>query len=321
MNYVTYTLLMLLYVFNVILHTLGTYALLILHKDTQNRSQRLLLINHSFCESVRHVLEIILRTLQLLQFPSHHLMTYIAFYMQTIAETGMCFIFYLAMIYITLDKLARAVLNMYYTLYWDEEKTRNLVLFTWFLGLSICVACTMISILTSIDLHHVFHRYVYPSVDVTFILIAVTTLIVVTRNYNKRKRKSLRQKYNRNKHRLQETFEEFASRSGSRHADIGRNFIVPVLLIVIFLILIVVPDLTYFLVSTVRSSSSDLLKSCLLILNAIASKLDACVYLFFLPDVRKLFTSKLIKVRWGNCLCFYTEKKINEFPSPVETEV
>ena len=154
---------MLLYVFNVVLHTLGTQALLTLHKDTQDRSQRLLLINHSFCESVRHVLEIILRTLQLIHFPSHHLMTYITFYMQTIAETGMCFIYYLAMIYITLDKLAKVVLNMYYTLYWNERRTRCLVLFTWFVGLGICAACTMISILTSVNLHHVFHQYVYPS--------------------------------------------------------------------------------------------------------------------------------------------------------------
>ena len=46
--------------------------------------------------------------------------------------------------------------------------------------------------------------------------------------------------------------------------------------------------------------------TCILILNAIASQIDACVYLFFLPDVRKLMSRRLIQVPWGNCLCFYT---------------
>ena len=304
MNVLVYSLLLILNVLNVVLHTVGTYALLVLYRNTQDRPQRLLLINHSFCESVRHFLDVIIVILHLVSLPQQHVLTYIRFFLEMIAETGICVVEYLAMVYITLNKLFEILLNVKYRDYWNERKTKTLVLSTWCVGLLICVLSTATSILTSYDIDVIFHQLVYPLCDFVFIAVALVTLISILQKYNKRRRKLLLQKYVHNKKRLDSaTFRMFVGRG----MQAKRNFAVPVVLIVIFLVLLIVPDMTYFLVGVVnKSKQSDLLVTCILILNAIASQIDACVYLFFLPDVRKLLNRRLIQVPCGNCLCFYT---------------
>ena len=69
MNVIVYSLLLILNILNVVLHTVGTYALLTLYKNSDDRPQRLLLINHSFCESVRHFLDVVIIVMKLSPIP------------------------------------------------------------------------------------------------------------------------------------------------------------------------------------------------------------------------------------------------------------
>ena len=245
-------LLLVLNTLNVVLHTIGTYALLSLYNDSKDRPQRLLLINHSFCDSIRHCLDIVLITVELISLSPNHVVSYVVFYVKTVIVTGVCVVYYLAMVYITLNKLSKIILTSSYDHYWKEQRAKKLVLMTWAFGLLVCAVCAFVTLFSSYDIDVIFHSYIFPVSDFVFIAVAVTTLTVIIHSYNKRKRKYLYQKY-RNRRRSSSIKGGTIKRSSyarrrSQASELGNNFFVPAGLILIFLVLIVIPDVTYHLV-------------------------------------------------------------------------
>lgn len=277
-----HAILMVLNFLSVALHTIGSWALLSLYLKRQEEAHRMFLINHSVCESIRHFMEFLILLIKLQTRPDNEMVFLVLYYIQIIFVSGICLMYYLAMVYITLDKLAKTILETRYERYWNGKKTKRLLVCTWLLGLVACLTSTITSILFKVQWDLIFHRYIYPTTDIIFILIAVCLATSIMRHYNIKQRArqiTMRRRVRQSRNILQEY---------------KRDFIIPVFLCFSFLFFIILPDTIYFIYGLVENNKhSDLLKLCISISYAVAGQVDACFYLFFLPDVRKLVLKKV----------------------------
>lgn len=295
--YLIYPILMVLNLLNVALHTIGTCALISLYTVSQERSQRMFLINHSICECTRHLLEIVMGIPDLISLPSDHAMRSVNSYIEIAFISGICVVYYLAMVYVTLDRLAKIVLHVRYKHYWDINKTKKLIACTWLSGLVMCVVSTITSTITTVEWDKIFHRYIYPVTDILFITFSVATLTLIIRKYNRQKRMLIKRRGKKQFNRLAVTRDK-----KKQYLQFKGEFLVPACLIVTFLIFITLPDLIYFIVCVIENNQSSLLKIAIWISYAVAAQIDACFYLFFLPDVRRLLVQKCCAIK--SCCCW-----------------
>ena len=303
-NYLIYPILMVLNLLNVALHTIGTCALISLYTVSQEKSQRMLLINHSICECTRHLLEIVIGIPDLISLPPDHIMRSVNSYIEIAFISGVCVVYYLAMVYVTLDRLAKIVLHVRYKQYWNINKTKKLLACTWLSGLVMCVVSTITSTATTVEWDQIFHRYIYPITDMVFITFSVATLTLIIRKYNQQKRMLIKRRGKKHFQRVAHARYD----KKKQYLQFKGEFLVPACLIVTFLVFITLPDLIYFIVCVIEENQSSLLKISIWISYAVAAQIDACFYLFFLPDVRRLLAKKLCGVRYSSFCCCWDEK-------------
>ena len=87
--------------------------------------------------------------------------------------SGVMLVYYASMFYITIDKLMEVLLNIRYTALWNTQRAKTLVIATWILGAVISILITILNETVTLDLVLVFTVYVYPVVDMAFILTVI----------------------------------------------------------------------------------------------------------------------------------------------------
>ena len=273
---------------NVVIHTIGTYALVSLYGTSRHKPQRLYIINLSICEGILNFCQWVRNMPEFVSISSHTKLTVdvVNRYILIITFTGISFVYYLDMIILTLDRLAIVILGLNYTLYWCESKAKRLLAGTWVIGIVISIAVTLGYGLKEFDWETVFFKYFYPTLDFAFLIIAVLTysLIFHKRNDSVRKMSNISglgvEVHNENK------------------CSEKSLYIVPLLLIIIFLVFMVIPDLTCIFIGTINSKLSETLNIICWILYAVSNIADAGIYIYFIPDIRKYL---LIKFRIIKC--------------------
>lgn len=244
---------------------------------------------------------------------NQHLLDVIDEYLKIVSFTGLSFVYYLGMMYLTLDRLFKISLSFTYPQYWSEARTKYLVLATWLLGLVIIIGISCAWYFARFDWEHVFFMYFYPVVEFTFIIIAVLTYALIFRKYCRSTRKLS------NISTCGFPLEGAGGAGGGGASNKikfaafrSSFFFIPSILILTYLIFMVIPDLTYLFVAIINGRHSDLLALLCWICYALSNILDAVIYIFFLDDVRSFLKKRFKHCRdcCHFCCCFVRTPRV-----------
>ena len=155
---------------NIVMHSSGLWALSSLQRK-KHSTQRLLILNLSSAEltwSIVAIIKLMLDWLKMTKSTAHE-------YLTIIELTGLMWIFLPSMSLITLDRFFRVYYLMEYHIIFTKRRVRWASIVLW----AICVvSCATICLLYNeikIDYSEIFFKYIYPPLDLTFILSALLT--------------------------------------------------------------------------------------------------------------------------------------------------
>ena len=281
MSFLLTVILLLLNISNMLLHSIGMYALVSLYRSSPHKPQFLYLINLSACESLFNFLAVFRGIPRLIPLSSNYwiYMDKISYYVSIVSFTGVFIVLQLNMTYITLDRLAKIVLKLRYTWYWGHTKTKYLLIITWCVGLMLCLSVSTIVACNRFDWKAPFFNYIFPTMEFSFIGIAGVTCIYIFVEINRKRKNKV-------------------SMGVMEIKIIKRLFLVPSLIILSFILLVIIPDLVYHFVVVINKNQSEDLKVVCGISYTINSLTSVTLYMCLLPDVRKFiyFTFKMNKL-------------------------
>merc|ERR1712043_68651 len=170
--------------------------------------------------------------------------------------------------------------------YWNEKKTKYLLLSTWVIWNSVTIAVLFGYAYTDFHWKFVFFGYVYPIVNFAFVIIALvtyTSLITIA---------------HQSKVAISKCEAGKRKKDHSHNAISPKQFMVPLLIITTFAVFIVIPDFVFlFIVVIPKENPSELHLLISACSYAISNLSDVAIYVFLLRDVRtffcKIFTSGL----------------------------
>ena len=269
-----------------ILHTLGGYLLIYQYRNGSQDSYQLFLINLSISEGVANLLQFLINPISDMFSMSINValvINKVQYYIKTLRGYGFVTVYFLTMIYLTLDKLFDILLNIRYPLYWNELYTRNLLTITWAMSISTAITVSIVHHYTGVDFHVILDMYIYPIFDIVFIIIAVLTYGFIFHKY----------KQTRNP-----PTENTTSTSNYRRPNVLRvfqnsRFYIPVLLITTFIFFMAIPEMIHLCLVVSNGNHFDPLKTILTILWALSYFSDAIIYIWMKPSVKRVLLRKL----------------------------
>ena len=121
-----------LYTVSVLLHLLGLVCLIDVYRSQEKTVQDLYLINLCSVELLRNLVSILGLTASLnLEHPSWR---YVLNYVIVINAFGLVFINYMAMIFLTLDRLLMYIFDVEYSLYWNMNNAKVFIGGSWLMA-------------------------------------------------------------------------------------------------------------------------------------------------------------------------------------------
>ena len=258
-------LLLVLNIINIVLHGIGIYLLYCLYNRCTHRIQQIYLINLSVTECILNVLEALklLRLLVPISDKTGKTLDLIIPYVIMMQFTGISLVFYFAMIYITLDRFLEIVLNIKYPLYWNKYKAKYLLIFTWVVGAVSGIIVCLANTYTGFQWEGLFFKYVYPTIELSFVILAVMTYSFIFHKYRRCKNIPTPSINKRNVIQFQRPSLLLVFRQS--------RFYVSVLLVISFLLFMVAADLIYLFAAIVYGINSDILLTSCLISYAISN--------------------------------------------------
>ena len=277
-------------VLGIILHSVGTYSLIYLYHSSTQKTQRVYLINFSITEIILNTLGSIRFIVELIASPSQPegilkiIDTYSHKTLVTISIT-----FYLFMILFTVDRLVKIRLSFRYRLFCNESKAKMASLVTWIFTLLLTVAAILAAIFTTFDYMYATFVYVYPTFDCLFIVIAIVTYSLIFKKYRSSRNKVKGHGVDKNNQSSDlNTTEHHGVENKGLWERMKKSFLfMPSLLIITFIMFYCVPHLTYLLVGVVFKSPSQTLFTVCELSFLTGVLLDAIIYIYYLPDVRR----------------------------------
>ena len=275
--------LLLLNILNVFLHTLGTYLLVCLCKHGTVNAQQIYLINLSMCEALMNLLEALRRIPDLIGTSDavNDVISEVQTYMLIVMFTGISFVFYLDMIYLTVDRLLDIWLNLTYPVYWNEFKAKRLLQGTWVIGAVLSIVISLLHHFVSFKWQEPVFKFFYPTLGFGFIILALVTYCFIFHKYASTR--GLPTENRRIRPRRINVIQVFRK----------SRFYVPVMLILTFIIFMVIPDLTYLFVGIIGGEESPTLLIVCWICYAVSNLADAWIYIFEKTTVRRMLFRKL----------------------------
>ena len=289
---------------NVFVHSIGSYVLIYLFKTQRQNAQRLYIIHLSISECLMNLLESIRIILKLIISNDNQfqILERIRYYILIVSFTGVSFVFYLVMVYLTFDRLMGVALNFQYTKYWDENKARYLLLNTWLICGVIVTTVLVTYHLYGFDWESFFYKYFYLTVECLFILLALLTYGFILIKYFRSQRIVYVQPSVQQGHSPESTTTNTAMKA-TKHSEDGAQlrkftrfkksvFYIPLLLITTFLIFMTIPDVAYLLIAIIPNKPSETLSTICWISYGVSNLLDAWIYVYLQHDVRNFIKRK-----------------------------
>jgi hypothetical protein len=214
-------------------------------------------------------------------------------YVKILMFAGISIVYYLDMMYLTVDKLLEIMLNIKYPQYWNKNRTKHLLIATWmFSGVLVVVVSLLHTYTTWYNWEEHIFKYCFPLLNFIFIILAVTSYGFIFHKFRQSRHDHImvkdrliaKDKTKTVKQNMKASIFQLIRRS---------KFFMIFLLIVTFLLFIVVPDLTYLFVRVVNGKDSKTLEVACWILYAVGNLADCYIYIFMQPAVKKLLMKKL----------------------------
>ena len=113
------------------IHSIGIYVIFSLCRQGRNSSQRLYLLH--ICVS-RGLFNLLWTMINYLEFIAPSFAQKSRPYIVIASFLGLNLVWYLDMVWMTIDRLAKFLLKLNYVQYWNERKTKKLLTATWCIG-------------------------------------------------------------------------------------------------------------------------------------------------------------------------------------------
>lgn len=267
-----------------LVHLTGSFTLIQLQRKAQKRkTQRLYIINLSILECFKGLLNsiVILLTKSLPKYShSHaHVETKIQHQLAIISEVPVAFLYYTAIIYLTLDRLLATKLELSYDIHVNFRRVKWLLILTWFF--SGLLGITVALFHGYFDFYYSpYNLFIYLAFDVIFFVLAISTYVTI---------------YDKYKNSM--TFQIKRVINGRRISVVAMfrksSFYIPILLITIFLFLMVIPDFIHVVSIIAKRPPSAVITHCYMVLYVVSDISDACIYILLQKKVRQYLYSKI----------------------------
>ena len=283
---------------NVLLHGAGIYLLWCLRRHSRLKIQNFYLMSLSGSELLMNLLNILLNLSEMLD-QNGNVSSNLSRYILIVNFTGVAFVFHTSMIFITFDRLLELLLNIKYPVYWNEDKTKFLLLGTWIFGMfiSITVCCLSGLLPGGFQWERYFFIFFFPSIEVVFVVLAIATYTFIFRKFKNTRQLPvvyIPRNANPPTDRINpiNTKKKSPKTNSSCRIFIRSKFFIPVLLILTFFVFVVGADLVYLVVIVIQKNNDQIIGYMLSISYAISNLIDAWIYIFLQREVRSLFIRK-----------------------------
>lgn len=258
-------------VINVILHSIGFYALFSLYKNNQT-VLLLFTCNLSFIEALRNVvgtlIVIIPVAVSLTESDNFHIFTTVILDVTNILHFG-------SMVCLTINRFCKIWLSENYRNICTTSRGKCALIIKWILSIIILVAFVVYYALNGPYDDSPF-PYIFLSSGVSYIIIVTVTYSVLADQF----RTSLTMRADLNESRLTTSlFDLFAK----------TRFYITDLLIACYLLITVIPDLAFMVISITSDSQTYRPTRLSTIPAPISDFVHAVIYIFFQHDTRRLF--------------------------------
>ena len=288
----------------VILHIAGLYLLYVTRHAQHrcNQFQRIYLTNLSVIEIFRGILKILYHLLLMSERTKQ-----VAFYVWLIQTSGAFLWYILVLVLLTFDRFLEVFLNLKYRLYCTLARTR-IALVTSF-SLSFIMSLTFCICYNDFDVvFHVFPLYVWPLIEIIFLLVALFTYSYLFMQIRVNRRKMERMLHN-----LQSPTEHLQSSSKMPVSTVKQQFrhnnkvcrhrfrrvrerlYLPSILILAFVLLWVLPDMAVVVYVLQNTPIPRAVSLAVNVCYALAMSADVVIYVFSMTAVRRYLMKHFLK--------------------------
>ena len=287
MNNILDVILVFLAIVNLCLHSTGCYLLICLYQNGNQKLQQIYLINFSCCEIVMNCVQLVCCTLEMISTSPNT--NELRKYLDIVNLAGNGTVYYLSISYINLDRFFDILLNIRYPVYWSEQKSKYLISCTWFVGIFVAVIFSLLYKLKATDYYHVLFTYFFPTLNSVFLIIAVFAYSYIFHKY-KQTRPLPTHKIRRRGVTDKPSLNQVAIYRNSR-------FHIPVLIVISFVVLKVLPDLTAEIFIFGDVNDVDMMLNICFVSYAFAGIASAYIYVFVQKPIRALLCKKVRATR------------------------
>lgn len=280
-------------IITILLHLIGSYLLTSLYKNGAQNPEQLFLINLSVSEIVFNFFDILSTPLQdVTTLSANETMRAetVQGYIIVASGYGVVPVYFLSMIYLTIDRLLEIVLCLKYHMYCTVPRTQRILVLTWVITVGIGLMLCLIHGYTNADLINPLVKFVYPVFEIVFIIIAFITYGFLFHKYRMSRippAQVIGGGGGRVVQRQPTVLEVFQT----------SRFHVPMCLIASFLVFITIADLMYSFGIANGYNKTTLANDICRISIVIGCLIDAIIYIFLNPIVLNLLLKKLRNYR------------------------
>ena len=250
------------------------------HKDPQ----QLYLINLAFSEVLANVFLIVRDTVNVLRVGKEktNLLHPTFWIMNMSFVTGVCYIYILARLYVTADRLLHILLHFKYAQCWNIQKAWKLISFTWLsntllaIGLSLWTYYKYNYVRYEAKISKAFAVYVLTAIYFIFCIFVFVAYTIMFYTHAQSKRRTTRRRNSR-----EETITLFTF-------FVNSKFTTSLVLVATYLLLTVIPSVTRSVYYIVGARPPYSLTFCYLITTRLSYTVDGMLYTF-LPKGNRMF--------------------------------
>lgn len=275
---------------NILIHSLGFYLLLCLHKRCTENVQIIYIMNLSATELILNILSFIRNFIRVASpvIANKHWFKDLTMYSYIVDYAVFRFCLYMWMFYITIDRVCGVLLNMSYPSYWNSTKALYLVVVTWVFGFIVSISTALVYGFHSSDEENMFliANYTIIIFDITFVVVAVISYGSIFHVFQKQRHNSFLGKQTKGSSSPDSENEE-SLWTIFRHS----RFYVSVLIVSTFILFTIIPDFmwTFHVVENENSIGGFMLSTS----YAVSYFIDGAIYIFMDDKVKNLLLKKL----------------------------
>lgn len=277
-----------LQVLNVLIHAFGLYLLLCVFHDGNSNVQLIYILNLCVSELLINLIGVVILSVSFCFAHSSHetiiVLQNVYQFLIVVLETGILLVYYMCMFIITLDRLMEILLNIRYPIFWNEIRAKRLMICIWIVCLAIGITLSTLTYTYRMSFETTFIQYIYPTLDVSFLLLAALTYIFIFKKFKSSRVAPIRL-HRASVQVIKLTVIQVLKKS---------QFKVPILLITSFLLLMEVPNLVFLFENVLlhqRKSQGFIAYSVISIL--ISYLVDGYIYIFLQAKVKAKMKKKL----------------------------